>query len=73
MEYNHRMVPPRIAAARRRITESPSLRRFDDDWDEIETTRRPPRTMSLFPPARSDAEIEAFVDECTAELCRSAY
>jgi hypothetical protein len=74
MQYNRRIVPPSLTAARRPSTEPPNLRVFDEDWEDIETTRRVARAkLALFPPARSDAEIEAIVDEFAAELCGPYY
>ena len=67
MEYNRRIEPPLLEGARPRGS---SLRELDDEWDDIEpTSRRAMSWLALFPPARTDAEIEAIVDEFTEALC----
>jgi hypothetical protein len=77
MEYQRRIVPPRLDERPRRRSVVPSMSELDDAWDDLESTR--PRTampkskLALFPPARSDAEIEAIVDEFTAELTGTYY
>ena len=76
MEYQRRIVPPRLDERPRRRSVVPSMSELDDAWDELESTRRtamPKSKLALFPPARSDAEIEAIVDEFTAELTGAYY
>ena len=71
MEYQRRIVPPLLDGARQHGS---SLRELDEEWDDIEpTSRRAMSNLALFPPGRTDAEIEAIVDECTEELCGAFY
>ncbi len=76
MEVQRRIVPPRLDDRSRRRSVQPSISELDDAWEDIDPTRRtamPKPKLALFPPARSDAEIEAIVDEVTAELCGAYY
>lgn len=71
MQYSRRIEPPLLEGARPRGS---SLRELDDEWDDIEpTSRRAMSRLALFPPGRTDAEIEAIVDEFTQELCGLSY
>ena len=69
MKYRRRILPPTLG--RPQAPTMSKLKEYDDLWTAIGPKPRQPK--ATFPPARSDAEISAIVDEFIDQLCGGYY